>query len=74
MEDRLLDVSNPSSKNYGKFLSKKEISEMSSNPTSFREIKQYLDFQGIEVIRTSRNNAFITAEGGLNFFLSQFCT
>jgi tripeptidyl-peptidase-1 len=65
IETLLLDVSNPLSRNYGKYLSKTEIDTLSNDPSSFKEIKKYLDFQGIKVIKTSRNGDYITAEASV---------
>ncbi len=66
LEAKLLDVSDPHSQNYGKYLSQAEISEMSNNPVAFEEIQKYLKYQGINVLRTSRNNEYITAEAPIS--------
>ncbi len=58
----LLDISNPNSKNYGQYLSPEEIARLTTNEAAHREINKYLDYHGIQVLKTSRNKEFITAE------------
>jgi tripeptidyl-peptidase I len=63
LEAKLLDVSNPHSRNYGKYLTHEQIAQLSADPDSEKEITKFLESQGISVVKTSKNKGYITAEG-----------
>ncbi len=62
IQEHLKEVSNPLSQHYGKHLTAEEVAELSVNQDSFKEINKYLEFEGIMVLKTSRNKGYITAE------------
>lgn len=62
LEDMLHDVSNPSSNNYGKYLTKIEVAELTSSPESTSYIKGYLKSNNISVIHCTVYDDYITAE------------
>lgn len=55
------DISDPESPNYGKFLSRKEMSEMTSNSDSHEFITNYLEIAGATVLSASVSGDYITA-------------
>jgi subtilase family serine protease len=55
------DVSDPESLNYGKYLTRKEISEMTSNSDSHDYITNYLESAGANVLSESISGEYITA-------------
>jgi hypothetical protein len=63
LESKLIDISDPLSDNYGKHLSREEISALTGNPVSVQEINKYLQYKGIKVTQFSHNNQYITAKG-----------
>ncbi len=62
IESKLLDISDPNSNNYGKYPTQQEITELTANKAAQREIRKYFQYHDIEIIRTSRNKGYITAE------------
>jgi tripeptidyl-peptidase I len=55
------DISNPESLNYGKFLSRKELSAMTSNSDSHDYITNYLESTGATVLSETISGDYITA-------------
>ena len=66
IERKLLEVSDPSSTNYGSFLTRKEISSICSNPTGYQKLTSYLIDQKIDIIHKSLYHEYIIARAPLH--------
>lgn len=76
LTDILIDVSSPSSANYGKHWTRAQIAELTSNPLAASEVSAFLETHDIEVIAVSRHHNYITASATLAqwevFFRTEF--
>ena len=64
------EISNPTSKMYRKYLSRKEVAEISANRRSSCHVTSYLkSIPGIKILKTNKYGEFIKAEG---IFLKPF--
>jgi subtilase family serine protease len=70
----LHDVSNPSSPNYGHHLTKKEVSAMTSNPTSRDAVIAYLESSGAKVTAVSLDSEYVTASAPVRLWNDLFHT
>jgi subtilase family serine protease len=70
----LHDVSNPSSPNYGHHLTKKEVSSVTSNPTSRDAVISYLQLSGAKVTAISLDSEYITASAPVSLWNELFHT
>lgn len=66
LENILLDVSNPLSFSYGKFLTADEVRSLTANPESVKHIIKFLEHNNIKVLNTTLNGEFITAEARIS--------
>ncbi len=62
IESILFDISDPNSTNYGNYLTLEAITSLITNEVANREIRKYFQYHDIEIIHTSRNKEYITAE------------
>lgn len=62
IESILRDVSDPSSVNFGKFLTKAEVMALTANPDATREITEFLLQMGVKIVETTKSGEYITAE------------
>lgn len=60
IEQILNDVSNPSSANYGKHLTKQEVDELTVNHDGHRQVLEFLSLIGAEIV--SSNDNYITTK------------
>jgi hypothetical protein len=72
LEKTLLDVSNPKSANYGKYLTKEEIDAMTVNPVAIQAVTDYLHQVGATI--TKQNGNVITATAPLSVWETTFNT
>lgn len=62
LEEFVNDVSDPASGNFGKHLSKAEVSALTANPVSSQHILRFLEHHGAKTLRRTANDEYITAE------------
>lgn len=74
LESRLLDVSNPSSPNYGDYMTKAQVTEMTSNPIANKRIKEYLKMSGASIISETHGGEYISATGPVKLWEGMFNT
>ncbi len=72
LEKILNDVSDPKSKNYGKHLKKHEVVAMTSNRASSKHISEFLQAEGVRVVKHSKYHDYITAEASVEKWESLF--
>lgn len=70
----LHDVSDPKSANYGKYLTKQEVVDLTSNPAAHQVIREYLTSIGATIIEESDGGDFITARGSVELWEETFDT
>ena len=70
----LHDVSNPNSKNYGKYMTKQEVVDLTSNPAANEVIRTYLTSIGATIVEESDGGDFITARGSVELWEETFDT
>lgn len=74
LEAILLDVSNPSSPNYGDYMTKAEVTEMTSNPIANQKIKEYLLQSGASIVSETHGGEYISAKGSIELWEKMFNT
>ena len=74
LEQVLFDVSDPESSNYGKYWSKSEVGELTSNPTSTNAVLEYLSFKKVNVVNQSLYGEYITATATIKVWEDMFNT
>ena len=74
LEARLLDVSNPLSPNYGDYMTKAQVTEMTSNPIANKKIKEYLAMSGASFVSETHGGEYISAEGTIDLWEGMFNT
>jgi subtilase family serine protease len=74
LEQVLFDVSDPESSNYGKYWSKSEVGELTSNPTSTNAVLEYLSFKKVKVVNQSLYGEYITATATIKVWEDMFNT
>lgn len=57
----LHDVSNPSSSNYGRYLSAQAVTNLTANPESSRAVISYLSLNGASIVSETPDSEYITA-------------
>ena len=73
--DRILwDVSNPESKNYGNYLTRDEVAELTSNIQAKEGILKYLQQIDAELVEISPYQEFITARAKISVWEKEFDT
>ena len=70
----LHDVSNPMSAKYGKYMTKQEVVDLTSNPAANKAIRSYLTSIGATIVEESDGGDFITARGPVNLWEETFDT
>ena len=67
LEAILLDVSDPNSARYGKYKTRKEISEMTSNPTGWNATVNHLkSMRGVTIVGETSHGEYITASAPIS--------
>ena len=74
MKDLLMKVSDPDSSEYGKYLNRRQVAEMSSNPEATQSIIEHLQRIGAEVIHKVKYGEYITARAPLSTWEEMFST
>jgi subtilase family serine protease len=74
LKEKLLDVSDPLSVNYGKHMTKDEVHSMTANPTANLKIKEYLTVKGAQVLSETLGGEFISARGSIKVWEEIFKT
>ena len=70
----LMDVSDPSSAEYGKHLTREELASLTSNSESTSAIETYLNQNGATVIKKTQNGDYITASASIAVWEKLFDT
>lgn len=70
----LLDVSDPQSDNYGKYMTKQEVVDLTSNPIANSKIREHLTSSGATFIMESDGGDYITASGPISLWEEMFDT
>ena len=67
LESILLDVSNPNSHRYGQYKTRKEVSEMTSNPTGWNATVNHLkSIRGVRIVGETPHGEYITASAPIS--------
>ena len=74
LEEVLLDVSNPNSDNYGKYMTKDQITSLTSNPEANDAIKNHLIEIGAKFISETHGGEYISAQGPVKMWEKLFNT
>ena len=74
LEQVLFYVSDPESSNYGKYWSKSQVGELTSNPTSTNAVLEYLSFKKVKVVNQSLYGEYITATATIKVWEDMFNT
>ena len=64
----LYDISDPTSTNYGKYLTSKEIANMTESPQARREVLSYLKAAGASIISETLYGEYITARAPVSIW------
>ena len=68
LTERLHDISDPDSSNYGRHMTREEIEEISSNPESRDAVVRYLEESGATVISQSHHGEYVTAHAPISLW------
>mmetsp|Transcript_21927 Transcript_21927/g.21212 ORF Transcript_21927/g.21212 Transcript_21927/m.21212 type:complete len:770 (+) Transcript_21927:254-2563(+) len=74
LREKLLDISDPLSINYGKHMTKDEVHSMTANPTANLKIKEYLTVKGAQILTETPSGEFISARGSIQVWEEIFKT
>lgn len=74
MEKLFYEVSNPKSSKYGKFLTRKEVGDLTANREATDRLQKFLYEHGATVIRTTPYGEYITAMAPVSVWESLFDT
>ena len=78
LKEKFYEVSNPKSASYGKYLSRKEVAELTANPDATARIVSFLNARGAKVTKRTRHGEYITVEAPVSMwediFNTQFMT
>ena len=74
LTDILHDISDPLSENYGRHMTKEEISIMTSNPVGHDAIMSYLHAKGVTTFHETLDGEFITASAPISVWEQTFDT
>jgi len=74
VKEMLLQVSDPSSEQYGKYLSRDEIGNLTSNKEATLEVLKHLKHIGAKVVSTSIHGEYISAEAPIGVWEATFDT
>ena len=72
--DILDDISNPSSENYGKHMTRQEISDLTTIPNAQSEVTAYLEASGASIMSETLNGEYITASAPVSVWEEMFDT
>lgn len=74
LESLLFEVSNPKSSEYGKFLNRQQVANLTSNALATDAVKAFLKEHGASVVKTAPYGEFITAVGPISLWEKLFAT
>lgn len=72
MKDKLLDISDPTSNNYGKYLNFKQVGNMIRNDLSTNIVKTWLINNGCNIISSTINGDYIKVQSTIENFSTLF--
>lgn len=70
----LHDVSDPRSENYGNYMTKQEVVNLTSNPAANRKIKEYIEQSGATFTHETDGGDFVFASGPIKIWEEMFNT
>lgn len=68
LERILLDISNPSSPNYGNHLTRQDIINLTSDPVLRKDVTTYLEQAGATVVEGGASGGLVTARGSIDLW------
>ena len=74
LKEKFFDVSNPKSENYGKFLNRKQVADLTANPEATSKIVSFLNKKGAKVTKRTRHGEYITVQAPVSLFEEMFNT
>ena len=74
LQERLFDVSNPTSINYRRHLNRDQINEISGNPNATQSVLKYLDSIGAKIKKKSKYGEYIHATASVSLWENSFST
>lgn len=74
LEQILLDVSDPASANYGLYMTKNEVTDLTSNPDANIFIKNHLKESGADIVYETHGGEYISATGKISLWEEMFNT
>eukprot|EP00981_Chlorochromonas_danica_P013801 scaffold6861_cov248-Ochromonas_danica.AAC.4 len=70
----LMEVSDPTNPKYGKYLTRREVGAITANRDGTAAVQQFLEAQGVTVIRTTPYGEYITALAPISLWQKLFAT
>eukprot|EP01040_Poterioochromonas_malhamensis_P002533 gene2533-2694_t len=74
LETLLMEVSNPQNSKYGKYLSRKEIADLTANPVATDALSKFLFENGATITKKTRYGEYITARAKVSTWEKLFDT
>lgn len=74
LEKILFQVSDPKNEKYGKFLSRQEVANLTSNAAGTEHVSKFLNQNGVRIVKSTPHGEFITASAPISQWERLFAT